>query len=189
MLPLNLLDWRRQRKRQDSYGRPQSHNLYSIPEISSILLQFLNNCWNTQEFYIICKHVFICIHSQTAIYNGDIPEHYTLLQFDSIHGINSLHKSRKVIHPIHVVSFCSRRTILLLCYSWKVRVTVTTLRHLAASRKAVLTLTLLWSKTFCLQSRHRRTVQQIKRRQTSAVVAVKHEKNTTSPGGKSEHVD
>lgn len=42
---------------------------------------------------------------------------------------------------------------------------------------------------FCLQSRHRRTVQQIKRRQASAVVAAKHEKNTMGPGGKRERVD
>lgn len=65
-----------------------------------------------------------------------------------------------------------------------------TLRRLAASRKAVLTSTLLRSKVFCLQSRHRRSVWQIMRRQASAVVAMEHEKKILwSPQGKRERGD
>lgn len=50
----------------------------------------------------------------------------------------------------------------------------------------MLTPTLLRSKVFCLQSRHRRSVQLITRREASAVVATKREKILWSPGGKGE---
>lgn len=80
--------------------------------------------------------------------SGDILEYDTLSQFHFMRGINSLHKSGKVILlPPYTLNLSSvnmqqHHFVALLILKSK-RVSHATLRRLAASRKPVLTSTLL----------------------------------------------